>query len=85
MILYKEYILFRVVKYYNICIGVFMLLCCYGIISVGTAGVTKRSAAFDPHADMGPVLLKLKAKRLQLRRDTLTRDLGSYTFEAPCN
>ena len=45
---------------------------CYGIITVGTSGVTKQSAAFDPHAEVGPVLLKLKAKRLQLRRDTLT-------------
>ena len=83
--LYKVYILFRVVKYYNICIGDFMLLCCYGIVSVVTSGVTNQSAAFDPHADVGPVLLKLKAKRLQLRRDTLTRDRGMYTFEAPCN
>jgi hypothetical protein len=51
----------------------FMWLC-YGKITVGTSGVTKQSAAFDPHADVGPALLKLKAKRLQLRRDTLTRD-----------
>ena len=33
-----------------------------------------QSAAFDPHADVGPVLLKLKAKRMQLMRDPLTRD-----------
>ena len=66
IILYKIYILFRVVK---------LLV---------TSGVTNQSAAFDPHADVGPVLLKLKAKRLQLRRDTLTRDQGMYTFEAPC-
>jgi len=56
---------------------------CYGIITVGTFGVTNQSAAFDPHPDVGPVYIK--TKRLQLRRDTLTRDQGSYTFEAPCN
>jgi hypothetical protein len=33
-----------------------MLLCCYGIISVGISGVTKQSAAFDPHADVGRVI-----------------------------
>ena len=64
--LYKVYILFRVVKF------------------LVPSGVTNQSAAFDTHADVGPVLLKLKAKRLQLRRDTLTRDQGMYTFEAPC-
>ena len=49
---------------------------CYGII-------TNQSAAFDPHSDVGPVYIKTKC--LQLRRDTLTRDLGSCTFEVPCN
>ena len=55
----------------------------YGKITVGTSGITNQSAALDPHPDVGPVYIK--AKRLQLWRDNLTRDQGSYTFEAPCN
>ena len=56
---------------------------CYGIIIVGTLGVTNQSAAFDPHLDVGPVYIK--TKRLQLRKYTLTRDQVNYTFEAHCN
>jgi hypothetical protein len=44
----------------------------YGIITMGTSGVTNQSAAFDPHPDVGPVYIK--NKRLLLRGDTLTRD-----------
>ena len=51
------------------------------IITVRTSGVNNQSAAFNPYPDVGPVYIK--TKRLQLRRDTLTRDQGSYTFEAP--
>jgi hypothetical protein len=52
-------------------------------ITVGTSGVTNQSVAFDPHPDVD--LVYKKTKGLQLRRDTFTRDQGSYTFEAPCN
>jgi hypothetical protein len=45
---------------------------CYGII-------TNQSAAFDPHSDVGPVYIKTKC--LQLRRDNLTRDLGSCNYK----
>jgi hypothetical protein len=37
----------------------------YGIITVGTFGVTNQSAAFDPHPDVG--FAYIKTKRLQLR------------------
>jgi hypothetical protein len=50
----------------------------YGIITVGTSGITNQSAVFDPHPDVGPVYKK--TKRLLLRGASLTQDQGNYIF-----
>jgi hypothetical protein len=47
----------------------------YGIIIVGTFGVTNQSAAFDPHPDVG--VAYIKTKRLQLRE--------TRAIKPPCN